>query len=192
VQRLSASFVLGYHGCQRAIAEHVLGGDAFKVSDNEFDWLGPGVYFWEANPQRGLTFAREQAVRKGNPASDATVVGAVIDLGLCLDLTTSIGIGAVKEAHRNFTAYVAKRGIPTPKNSTDLLRRNLDCAVIKRLHEIIEDAGGEPLQTVRGVFIEGEPLYRDAGIYEKTHIQIAVRDQSCIKGVFRVPRSHLH
>ena len=39
-------------------------------------------------------------------------------------------------------------------------------------------------QTVRGVFVEGEPAYEGAGIYTKTHIQIAVGDSSCILGYF--------
>ncbi|MGA7236293.1 MAG: hypothetical protein WBY44_11470 [Bryobacteraceae bacterium] len=43
------------------------------------------------------------------------------------------------------------------------------------------------VDTFRGVFIEGEPLYPGAGFYAKTHVQIVVRNPNCIKGVFRVP-----
>ena len=39
-------------------------------------------------------------------------------------------------------------------------------------------------QTVRGVFVEGEPAYDGAGIYTRTHVQIAVRDRACILGYF--------
>jgi hypothetical protein len=65
VHRLSTSFILGYHGCDVRIAEALLEGKAFKQSLNDYDWLGPGVYFWEANPQRGLDFAIEASARKG-------------------------------------------------------------------------------------------------------------------------------
>ncbi len=34
--------------------------------------------------------------------------------------------------------------------------------------------------------MEGDPAYSGGGFAEKTHIQIAVCDASCIKGVFRV------
>jgi hypothetical protein len=187
VHRLSASFVLAYHGCRRSIGDKVLAGASLKDSDNEFDWRGPGVYFWEANPERGLEFAREQATRKGYSPDEAFVVGAIIDMGLCLDLTTSVGIGAVREAYANFIKYAMKLGNPLPKNSADLLRRNLDCAVIKRLHTLIEEQGGAPIQTVKGIFVEGDAIYPTAGISEKTHVQVAVRDRECIKGVFRVP-----
>jgi hypothetical protein len=53
------SFVLGYHGCDRDIAEEVLSGKfALAPSKNEYDWLGHGVYFWEHNPRRALEWAK--------------------------------------------------------------------------------------------------------------------------------------
>ena len=64
--------------------------------------------------------------------------------------------------------------------------RNLDCAVINHLHRLREDGGLRPFDTVRGVFLEGNPIYQDAGFRQKTHIQICVRNPDCIKGVFRV------
>jgi hypothetical protein len=41
------------------------------------------------------------------------------------------------------------------------------------------------------VFIEGAPIYEGSGFFEKTHIQIAVCNPDCIKGVFRVPDAQL-
>ena len=59
MHRLTSAFVLGYHGCDHSVGERLLAGTAFKLSDNDYDWLGPGIYFWEANPLRGLEFAQE-------------------------------------------------------------------------------------------------------------------------------------
>lgn len=64
MHRLSTSFVLGYHGCDRKVGERLLAGEDFRPSENEYDWLGPGVYFWESNPDRALEFAQEAAARK--------------------------------------------------------------------------------------------------------------------------------
>jgi len=47
------------------------------------------------------------------------------------------------------------------------------------------------VDTVKGVFTEGKPIYPGAGFDEKTHIQIVVRSQRCIKGVFRVSGEHV-
>ncbi|HTD32626.1 MAG TPA: hypothetical protein VK665_03115, partial [Candidatus Elarobacter sp.] len=72
------------------------------------------------------------------------------------------------------------------------MRRNLDCAVIRQLHSTFDIAGVAPVQSVKGVFTEGGPAYPGSSIPAKTHIQIAVRDPACIKGVFRVPRLSLN
>ena len=36
--------VLGYHGCDRAVAEKALSGNTdLKPSENSYDWLGSGI-----------------------------------------------------------------------------------------------------------------------------------------------------
>lgn len=186
MHRLSASFVLAYHGCRKDIAEKLIAGADFKPSENDYDWLGPGIYFWEANPRRGAQFIEEKSRRDGTRSHDGSVVGAVVDLGLCLDLTTSAGIDLVKSAYEQFADATRSAGNALPKNTDDAMRRNLDCAVIRHLHRILGRAEASPIQSVKGVFAEGGPIYPGAAILEKTHIQIAVCDPSCIKGVFRV------
>ena len=42
--------------------------------------------------------------------------------------------------------------------------------------------------SVRGVFVEGNPLYEGAGFHHKNHIQICIRNPNCIKGYF-LPRA---
>jgi hypothetical protein len=46
MHRLASTFVLGYHGCDRVVGERLLRGTPFRPSDNEYDWLGPGIYFF--------------------------------------------------------------------------------------------------------------------------------------------------
>jgi hypothetical protein len=127
-------------------------------------------------------------------------VGAVIDLGNCLDLTTRAGTVAVTHAHASFVALQRERGEPIPSNqrlrdsrTNDLILRYLDKAVIDHLHRTYK-AASESTQnrirefdTVRALFPEGKPLYEEAGFLEKTHVQIAVRVPNRIRGVFRIP-----
>lgn len=190
MHRLSASFVLGYHGCDSGVAEALLAGEPFRQSSNDYDRLGPGIYFWEANPQRGIDFAIEASSRKGSAIRTPAVIGAIIDLGLCLDMTTLGAISMISDAYDSLKETFEKVGTGLPRNGTDLLLRRLDCAVVTRLHSILEQEH-TALDTVRGVFIEGSPIYPDAGFNEKTHTQIAVRNFACIKGVFRVPKEQL-
>ena len=137
-------------------------------------------------PNGALDFARETARREPASIRNPFVIGAIIDLGLCLDLTTTAGIEWVRIAYDNLARSSATGRAPFPANSADGLRRNLDCAVIRRLHSILEAEGLPAVDSVRGVFTEGKPIYPGAGFDEKTHIQIVVRNQNCIKGVFRV------
>jgi hypothetical protein len=191
LHQLAASFVLGYHGCEKAVGERILTGEPFKQSNNDYDWLGPGIYFWEANPLRGLDFAREARKRRTSKVKQPFVIGAVISLGLCLDLTTTAGIEQVRTAHRALAELAAAGRVELPKNAADGLLRRLDCAVIQMVHTIRKDRGDQAIDTVKGVFIEGRPIYDNSGFYERTHIQIAVRNHDCIKGVFRVPPAQL-
>lgn len=169
----------------------MIDGEAFTASRNEYDWLGEGVYFWEANPLRALQFAAEWT-SKGK-IRKPYVVGAVIELGYCLDLTSSTGIAAITHAHLDFLAYCEKAGTPVPQNQggEDRLLRKLDCAVVNHLHKVLEIGKQPAFDTVKGIFIEGGPIYQNSGFYKKTHIQICVRNLDCIKGVFRVPEDHL-
>lgn len=190
MHRLSTSFILGYHGCDREVAERILDGRPFRQSQNDYDWLGPGVYFWEANPQRGLDFAIQASAPKKATIKNPAVIGAVIDLGLCLDMTTLGAVEMVKAAYGSLKETFNAAGKELPTNGSDLLLRRLDCAVVRRLHSILERENTS-LDTVRGVFIEGSPIYANSGFNEKTHTQIAVRNLACIKGVFRVPEDQL-
>jgi hypothetical protein len=124
------------------------------------------------------------------------VIGAVIDPGRCLDLTTQEGILAVQSAHKALVKLQKFTGEPLPQNvASEKGKRNLDCAVIRHLHRAQQkmaesDPAVLPHQTVRTLFAEGKKLYRGAGFHNKTHIQICVIDQSRIFGVFRLPAWH--
>lgn len=193
MHRLATSFILGYHGCAAGVARKLIDGELFQRSENDYDWLGPGIYFWEANPQRALSFAQEARKRSSTNIRKPAVVGAVIELGLCLDLTTEAGIMQAKAAHSTLLQLYKTAGTPLPKNQggPDDLLRKLDCAVISQLHRIRKDEGQQPIDTVRGIFVEGNEIYPSAGFKAKTHCQVCVCNPNQIKGVFRVSESEL-
>jgi hypothetical protein len=187
--------VLAYHGCKREIAQELLGGSSFRPSAKDYDWLGAGSYFWENDLLRAYQWATEPRRNFTHPS----VVGAAIELGNCLDLTTQSGIEAVKLAHDQFISMTKENGYPIPKNEDpanvpgrDKIIRRLDCAVMNYLYEIAETAQESdpiipPYAMVRALFPEGSELYPGAGFRDKTNIQICVREPEQILGVFRVP-----
>jgi hypothetical protein len=118
----------------------LLSGEEFNSSDNNFDWLGRGVYFWHSNPLRGLQYASELMTRPGGPkVEEPYVVGAVIDCAYCLDPFSSTGIEAVRQAYADYivVSHAARAEMPKNVLGPDLLLRCLDCAVIKHLHSLL-------------------------------------------------------
>ncbi|OKH21752.1 hypothetical protein NIES593_15125 [Hydrococcus rivularis NIES-593] len=71
--------VYGDHGMSRAAALTIL-SDGFRHSDNDYDWLGTGVYFFQDAPLRAMQWATEQ--HPNNPA----VICSLIRLENCIDL----------------------------------------------------------------------------------------------------------
>lgn len=198
MSRLATSFVLGYHGCDRATADKAINGDiALVKSDRDYDWLGPGAYFWESDPQRAREWA-EWKVTRGDYKT-AAVIGAVIDLRHCLDLVVREDVELLAAAHKSFVKLQKRASLPVPQNRSvkgqpdaDRIPRFLDCAVFRHLHQIldaqpVDDQIIPPFDTVRGMFTEGGRLYAGCGFRKRSHVQIAVRNDACIKGVF-IPR----
>lgn len=190
------SFILGFHGTDASIVEAVVRGEQeLHHSTNAHDWLGHGAYFWENNPQRALEFAHSL---KDNPRSKIeiktpAVVGAVIDLGYCLNLLDSDKIKLIEEANSLYQAFQEYTGLPLseniiPKGHSETLLRYRDCAVLEMLHRYRKEEESRPFDSVRGMFGEGEPIYENAGFRKQSHIQICVRNPNCIKGFF-LPRT---
>ncbi|WP_375560297.1 hypothetical protein ACE193_21740 [Bernardetia sp. OM2101] len=188
-----SGLVIGFHGCDESIRDAVLNGKAdLRASENEYDWLGSGIYFWENNYDRALQYAKDlkkfskQAVR---PIEKPSVIGAILDLGFCMDLMDSTYLEILSASYKELEAFQRKFNFTLPKNRTigkgmDLLLRNLDCTVIEATHKFREESNSNPFDSVRGVFFEGKDLYPNAGFKEKNHIQIAIRNPNCIKGYF--------
>jgi len=193
-----AGLILGFHGCDESVRDAVVTkkGVGLKPSKNEYDWLGNGVYFWENNCKRAMDFA--VFLKNSTPHNakqkiqEPAVIGAVIDLGYCLDLLDFEYLNLLKEGYKLLKASKEKFGLKIPRNlplvnDGDLIKRHLDCAVIETIHQFNKDTGKPPFDSVRGVFFEGKDLYENAGFKSNNHIQIAVRNPNCIKGYF-IPR----
>jgi hypothetical protein len=187
--------VLGYHGCDRAVGEAVLAGKSeLRASQNAYDWLGHGIYFWENNPRRAIQYAKMlQTIPRAKKSriEEPMVIGAAIDLGLCLNLLDAQFLDELPAAYEYLRALHEQAGKPMPKNrplrgSRDMLLRHLDCAVIETFHQIRADKNRLALDSARGVFVEGDPVYPGTAIQKCNHIQICVRNTGCIKGYFRL------
>lgn len=186
---VSRSLVLGYHGCDLSVARKVVASDdQLLPSHNEYDWLGGGLYFWEDSPARALRWAREEAGRNSGKVQTPAVLGAIIDLGNCLNLIDTEHLGLVKAAHKSYLELCAVSCLQPARNKgKDLRARCLDQAVIETLHQLRAQEKRSSFDTVRAFFVEGDLLYENAGLRALDHVQICVRDPRCILGYF-LPR----
>lgn len=181
-----ARAIVGYHGCEQRFADDLLLGkrpiSEWQPSTNDWDWLGNGIYFWEHSPERALRWAREKHKnRRQRPA----VLGAVLQLGRCFDLLDESTTVLLGETYERLVRTFADRGLDLPKNrGREGKLHDLDCLIINKCLEMMKDRGNE-FDTVRAAFLEGAPVYPGAGFSRESHIQISVRNPSCILGVFR-------
>lgn len=168
-------FVFGFHGCDEKTKQSVLHGDTLLTpSENDYDWLGAGIYFWEQNYQRAQEFAQtaheNPNIKYTNaPIHSPAVLGAVIDLGNCLNLIDTAHIRLLQTAYEVFDTAAKMLEINLPENQgsyPDKPLRRLDRSVIETLH-LIQPRDGSAFDTVRGMFHEGKELYPGAGFREK-------------------------
>jgi hypothetical protein len=166
--------VLGYHGTSRKAVEAVLGGAPLQISRNQWDWLGDGVYFWEYGPVRAWEWARE---RHGEQAA---VLRATIALEGCLDLADLPGTRDLARVFGPFCAKMKEVGASLPVQKGK--QHGLDRAVINFFAEEVDP----PVRVVRAPFIEGERLWDGSALWDRSHVQLAVRDGGLLAGVVQV------
>ena len=181
-----ARIIVGYHGCSEDFARKLLLGKQaignWEPSENRWDWLGKGIYFWEHSPERALRWAQERF--RGRRAIPS-VVGAIVQLGDCFDLTNEGFVEILGDSFKELTKAFEVEGRDLPKNTKAAgKRRELDCLAINHCLERLEEAD-RPYDSVRGAFLEGPPVFDGTTISKETHIQVAVRNRACILGVFR-------
>ena len=201
---LRPNLVIGFHGCDIRVREKLLNHpNEIVISQKPYDWLGHGMYFWENNYARAMQWAEDKK-RRGAIETPA-VIGAVLFLGYCCDLTDSNCIGNLSDTYAIMADEGRKFGRKLPANRDlpydqhkDKLLRDLDCATIEYMHlrkmnQIRHDikqkgfSQTKPFDSTRGMFTEGGPAFEGSEIQAKTHTQLCIRNLNCIQGFF-LPR----
>ena len=122
-----SQLVLGFHGCDATLAEQVvLGKTMLKNSDHDYDWLGPGIYFWENNVDRAEQWAKDNSKLKKSSIKTPGVLGAYLDLGNCLDLTDSGSLQLLKIPYEALKKSFSLTGLEMPVNKDPLTIHSSD------------------------------------------------------------------
>lgn len=178
--------VVCYHGCDKRLKEQILKRKTYLQAKHDMDpkaekdlWLGSGIYFYEENPEAARKWAwhyssrnrYNESPRIGEPA----VLGAIIDLGECIDFASLDMVRSVKESYENVML--------TEIELQDLFnqswgKRQLDHAVVDRICDEYQ-MDGKPVDTVRAPFVQGDYI-GDSNFREGTHTEICVRNPNRI------------
>jgi hypothetical protein len=159
--------VIAYHGCDAAVAERLLRGEPFRKSENTYDWLGAGIYFWEYGADRALRFAQEQQQR--GRVAEAAIVGALVQLGSCFDLMDTRFTADLSQAYEAVRDLHAQTGVPLPQNAgttPDQKLRRLDCLVLNSYLASLDGSRGA-FDTVRCGFQEGVRAFPGSGSFRR-------------------------
>jgi hypothetical protein len=178
----------------------------FEYSENPWDWLGKGVYFFEAAPSLAGDWSRQLVGRlasKGIAAKPA-VVSATLNLEGCIDLLDNDWIGAIQECARRLSAEglleqqhglrlrsAANRAFIVADYDMPLASHRYnasDCQVINALWGYLRD-GGDTAPAIRAPFVLGRQLYSNSFFFHESHVQIAVVDTSIMSDVTIEPAS---
>ena len=111
----------------------IIGREGFRLSQNDYDWLGDGVYFFQDGSLRAWQWARE---RHGD---DAAVIGADIRLVDCMDLLDVGRNRILSNAHGEYTRRLEEAGQAVPTQSGGA--HPLDREVINYAVSVVEDSG---------------------------------------------------
>ena len=169
------AIVVAYHGTSAEAAEAVK-QDGFHMSQNSYDWLGDGVYFFQDAPHRAWEWANSH-----HPDGPA-VIRAELDLSYCMDLLDTAWNSVLADTHDAYIQLLKESGRIPPVQAGGA--HPLDREVINYALGVLTLNGVE-ISCVRGAFVEGRPVYPDSALYDRTHVQISVRDVStCVRRVW--------
>jgi hypothetical protein len=173
--------LVGYHGTNMESARQIL-QTGFTPSRNNYDWLGKGVYFWQDAPYRAWHWASEDCQKKGG---DPAVIRSLVKIRRdeLMDL-----LDYHQDQDPNWTNYLRRThqylqqqtNPRLPPNKRAIGYHALDRLVLDTLIEDILKPMNTNIIAVRACFQEGEEIYPGSAIYNKSHIQVAVRDASSI------------
>ena len=167
--------VYGYHGTSMTSAIEII-ESGFKPSNNDYDWLGEGVYFWQDAPIRAKQWA--QSVYPQQPA----VIKSLIRLDNCIDLLDVGWFPSIRALYNRFVDNYLSENLPLPtQNPGRSKAHRLDRTFFDYAVETINLSSSHKVETIRSVFVEGENIYPSSAIYDLAHVQIAVRNTASIQ-----------
>lgn len=169
---------VGHHGTKSETAGAIFSKAAnFAKSENYKDWLGTGIYFWNANPERAYQWIQSRKI------PDGKVIEATIDARNVLDINLKEHQDLLRDSYKRLVNECRRNKYKLPINSLEKGKfdaRALDCAVLDGVNHHLRMKDERTFDVCVGVFEDGVPVFRGSAIRDKSHTQICVYDEKCI------------
>jgi hypothetical protein len=184
-----------YHGTTVELAKRIFDQRKFKVSRNTYDWLGPGVYFYQDSPLKALAWAQRYAVEECAKGTAAAVIAVDIDLSSSFDIFRPENHEILVEVHRQTKANPTE--LQNVKQHRPVLRREdgerfhlfnsqplghdrlmgnnfVDAKTVSRAIQIVTDKRQVAYNCARYFFWEGKELYSGSYFFDHSNLQLCI------------------
>lgn len=185
--------LLLYHATTRDAWHRIQQSGSMSPSENNYDWLGHGIYFWQAAPVRAWIWKRFEALPKRSRASAADAVVLEYELALntdeCLDLLDirwhdvleKLGLMVPGVWRRQgVTDEVIKKRLQRNARLAQPQKHYLDCAAVNTVCTYLEHIESIRITCVRGAFQCLDRLYPYSAFRRGDHVEVAIRDPKLI------------
>jgi hypothetical protein len=167
--------VWGYHGTSAERAGAIM-QNGFKLSRNDYDWLGSGVYFWQDAPLRAWDWAKK------NHEHPAVIRSSIVmEEEKSIDLLDIGWFEILSEQYSKFVEYLKYEKRSLPPQPITSKRHLLDREFLDYVCETLGKAGSDQIHVIRAAFTEGNPIFNNSAIFNLSHVQIAVKNTQIIE-----------
>jgi hypothetical protein len=175
--------VHGYHGTLMSKVDSIL-KNGFQFSQNPWDWLGSGIYFWQDAPIRAREWAKDWSARNGD--GEIAVIHAELVLEDCIDMLDVEWNDSLAEMTVEFQEAMQSEpeyaGLKNYREGPHRGRHELDAAFFN--YTVAAFAQRDlKVAAIRAAITEGKSLLPDSPLAFKSHVQICILDPALIRKV---------
>lgn len=192
-----------YHGTTKELAERILSEQRFLISQNPYDWLGPGVYFYQESPIKALVWAQRFSIDEKSRGSEPAVLEVEIDLSKSFDIFKPENQAVLREVHQKTSGEpVSRQKRPVlrridgqrfhvfesrPLDHDRLVGNNfVDAVTVGRALQMMATRCNLRYDCARYFFWEGMEAYAGSYFYDHSNIQLCIIGPDDADGQFYV------
>ncbi len=179
-----------YHGTTKRIALKIFSERRFLESRNEYDWLGPGVYFYQECPEKALFWAEEFSIKEKFSNEMPAVIEVDVSLAKTLDLAGSKALATLQTFAKTQKKISIAQSNPILRTIDNVRKKIFSGTVINHnkfvgynkddynlvldLIAYLNEEDAVSFDSVRAVFWEGMEIRKGSYFFDHANIQLCI------------------